>query len=444
MSVVPDNEAEHRSSPSRSRLRLGPKAILVFGASIAGTAIRFVLQIVLIRWLGTAGFGSFVFARQWGELLAKLPDRGYVLGSVRFIPRYLAAEDRPRHHGVLRRALTLTTRNGIFIVAVAVLIGLSMGQDSSVLLGFTLALVISLAGLLRAAVQGSHHYTSATVLLELGQPLSMGAGMALLWYFDQLTVITALLVVFIAWLLVALLELVLLNRITPADVRRSEPIYEDDEWNRSTGQLFLAQLGIAVINISDVLIVGIVVGTVEAGIYAIATRIAAIGRIANAAVESLVSPQIAAAANDGPAGYPTIQRMIDRAIRISIWPSVAFAVFAIATATPVLEFIGRDFAGGRNVLILLVLSNLSDAVSGPSGHVVSLVGSERTYARIMLLNAVALVAFGLLGGALFGLIGVAVVRTAVNVSWNAALFGVARRQFGLWCLPSARTIRFRS
>ncbi len=96
------------------------------------------------------------------------------------------------------------------------------------------------------------------------------------------------------------------------------------------------------------------------------------------------------------------------------------------------------------MLIILVLGNLADAVSGPSGHVVSLVGSERTYAKIMLTNAVLLLAIGFPAGYLFGLVGVALARTVVNVAWNVALFAVARAKFGLWCLPSARTLQFRS
>ncbi len=443
MSVVSDNTTSPAPSP-RFRLALGLRAAVVFAATIIGTAIRFVIQIVLIRWLGAAAFGSFVFARQWGELMAKLPDRGYVLGSVRFIPRYLAAADAGRHRGVLQRAILGTLRTSVLLVAVAALIGWALGQDQSLLVGFSLAIVISLAGLLRAAVQGSHHYMPATVIMELGQPLTMAAGFSILYWLDRLTVLSALLVVFGAWFLITILEAGLLRRITPRTVVSAEPVFEDEEWNRSTRQLFLAQLGIGVINISDVLIVGITVGTIEAGVYAIATRIAAIGRIANAAVESLVSPQIAAAANDGVEGYPAIQKTIDKAIRISIWPSMAFAVFAIATSEPVLDFIGKDFAGGRSVLIILVLGNLADAVSGPSGHVVSLVGSERTYAKIMLTNAVLLLAIGFPAGLLFGLVGVALARTVVNVGWNLALFTVARSQFGLWCLPSSRTLQFRS
>ncbi|MFW2383411.1 MAG: lipopolysaccharide biosynthesis protein [Acidimicrobiales bacterium] len=444
MSVAPEKNARAGTqTPVGIRWSLGPRAAVVFGATITGTAVRFVVQIVLIRWLGTAAFGSFVFARQWGELLAKLPDRGYVLGTVRFIPRYLAAHDHRRHHGLLRRAIFGTVRSAIALAAIAALIGFMLGHDTSLLVGFTLAIAISLAGLLRAALQGSHHYMSATVITELGQPLLMSVGFAVLYWVGQLSVLTALGTVFTAWLLISGFQAQLLRTVTPPAVLASDPKYEDEEWSRSTRQLFLAQLGIGVINISDVLIVGITVGTVEAGIYAIATRIAAIGRIANAAVESLVSPQIAGAANDVTNRRATIQRTIDSAIRISIWPSLAFAIVAIATAAPVLDFIGKDFAGGRDVLIILVIGNLADAVSGPSGHVVSLVGSERTYARIMLFNAFLLLAIGFPAGLIFGMVGVAVARTVVNVSWNAALFAVAKSKFDLWCLPSSRTLRFR-
>lgn len=426
------------SSAGRS-LKLGLATAASFTATMAGTAIRFLVQILLISWLGAASYGAFVVARGWGEMLAKLPDRGYALGSVRFIPRYQAGSDWGKYRGILIRAIRGTLLTSTGLVAAAVVVVGVLGGGIEVMVGLTLAIAISLAAILRATLQGSHAYLPAVTLVELGHPSLMAVGFLVLYLVDSLTVVSALLTVLVSWLVVAGMEALLLMRRTPTAVREATAEFDTETWTRSTRPLFVAQLGIGVINISDVLVVGATVGKLEAGVYAIATRVAAIGRMANAAVESLVSPQIAAAAQEGPTGIPKIQAIIDRAIRISIGPSFAFAVFAALAAGPVLGLLGKEFAGGETVLMILVLGNLADAVSGPSGHAVSLVGSERNYAAIMVVSAAALVALSVPAGLMFGVVGVAVVRTGISFSWNAALFFVARRNLGLWCLPRLPT-----
>jgi O-antigen/teichoic acid export membrane protein len=420
---------------SRRSLKLGPATVATFTATMVGTATRFLVQILLISWLGTASYGAFVVARGWGEMLAKLPDRGYALGSVRFIPRYQAGSHWGHYRGLLIRAIRGTLLVSTALAAIAIAVVGVLGGDRELMAGLSLAVAISLAAILRATLQGSHAYLPAVTLMELGQPSLMAVGFLVLHQVDSLTVVSALLMVLASWFAVSGMEALLLKRRTPRAVSEATAEFDTEAWTRSTRPLFIAQLGIGVINISDVLVVGATVGKLEAGVYAIATRIAAIGRMANAAVESLVSPQIAAAAHEGQTGIPKIQAIIDRAIRISIGPSFAFAIFAALAAGPVLGLLGKDFASGETVLMILVLGNLADAVSGPSGHVVSLVGSERNYAVIMVASAAALVALSIPAGLMFGIVGVAVVRTAISFSWNAALFVVARRSLGLWCLP---------
>ncbi len=430
-------------SSARRSLKLGPATVATFTATMTGTAIRFLVQLLLISWLGAASYGAFAVARGWGEMLAKLPDRGYALGSVRFIPRYHAGSHWGRYRGLLIRSIRGTLLASTGLAAIAIAVAALLGGDRELMAGLTLAVAISLAAILRAALQGSHAYLPAVTLMELGQPSLMAVGFLVLHQIDSLTVVSALLMVLASWFAVSGMEALLLKRRTPKAVSEATAEFDTETWTRSTRPLFLAQLGIGVINISDVLVVGATVGKLEAGVYAIATRIAAIGRMANAAVESLVSPQIAAAAHEGQSGIPKIQAIIDRAIRISIVPSFAFAIFAALAAGPVLGLLGKDFAAGETVLMILVLGNLADAVSGPSGHAVSLVGSERNYAAIMVASAAALVALSIPAGLMFGIVGVAAVRTAISFSWNAALFVVARRNLGLWCLPTlpARSTR---
>ena len=413
-------------------------------ASIAGTGIRFVIQVALANWMGAAEFGRFVTGRGWGELLAKVPNRGYELTAVRYLPMYEESRDWRHYRGFVRLSQLETLILGCAIGGLAALgyVTLADQPDGAITAGMLIIPTLSAVFMGRSLLQGAHQVVAATMLLEVVMPLLL-AGLigATFVVVGEVTAEVALLILAGTMATIAVVETVVVHRNLPIEARRAEPVYDRHLWVSTARTLFVAQIAIAVLTVADVLIVSAVVGRAEAGLYAVATRIAVIGRLVNSGLESVVSGRIARAhsVNDRPA----IQRAVDETIRLSTVPTIGFALLAIVAADPILSLFGAEYVAARPVLVILLIGNVSNALTGPSGYVVSMGPDERLYSLVMSVNAVALVVLGFVAAKFWGIEGVAWTQAGVTVSWNLALVWLARSRLGVSCYPRRSLLRLR-
>ncbi|MEQ8842807.1 MAG: lipopolysaccharide biosynthesis protein [Acidimicrobiales bacterium] len=415
-------------------------AIGTLGASLAGTAIRFALQIVLANWLTQAAYGLFIVARSWGELLAKIPSRGYKLSALRHLPAYETEQDWPHYRGFVQRSSVETLLLGIAIASLAsgtYVIGADE-FDWVYIVGFFLAPALAMVSLWRSLLQAAHRYVPAFSLTEIVQPLLFAAALAATASLEP-TPTLALAMWTLSVAAVAVVEYCGLRRWMPGP-RSVRPSHADRRtWTTSARTDFVAQIGIAALQVIDVIVIGWTLGPTEAALYGVATRIAVLGRIVNSGLESVVSPRITAAYKRGE--IEEIQKIVDQTIRVSFGPTVAFAVAVAFAANPILRVFDETYTEARSVLLILLIGNVVNALSGPSGFVTAMTGGERSYAWVMSGHAIALAAGAYFVGGPWGIVGVAVIRAGVNVSWNVILAVLAARRLSVKCYPRPATLR---
>ncbi len=266
--------------------------LATLAASVAGTGIRFVIQIALANWMGAAEFGRFVTGRGWGELLSKVPNRGYELTAVRFLPRYEQERDWRHYRGFVRLSQleTLSLGLALGVAAAGGYAILADRPDGAIIAGMLIVPALSGVYMGRALLQGSHQVVAATTLLDVVLPLVLAGSIGATFIVaGEVTAEVAVLILAGAMASVAFIETVLVRRNLPLQARRASPLFDRHLWVSTARTMFVAQLAIAVLTVSDVLIVSAVVGRTEAGLYAVATRIAVLGRLVNSGLESVVS-----------------------------------------------------------------------------------------------------------------------------------------------------------
>lgn len=405
-------------------------------ASIAGTGIRFVIQVALANWMGAVEFGRFVTGRGWGELLAKVPNRGYELTAVRYLPMYEEERDWRRYKGFVRLSQLETLMLGVSIGAMAAVgyATLADQPDGAIIAGMLIVPALSGVFMGRALLQGAHHVVTATTLIDVVLPLGLAALIGGTFIIaGDVSAEVALLILAGTMASIALAEAVLVRRNLPPQAEHAVPKFDRHLWTSTARTLFVAQLAIAVLTVADVLIVSAVVGPGAAGLYAVATRIAVLGRLVNSGLESVVSGRIARAHSVGD--MDAVQRAVDETIRLSTLPTIGFALLAILLAEPILSLFGPEYVAARPVLVILLIGNVSNALTGPSGYVVSMGPDERLYALVMGVHAVALVVLGFVAAETWGIEGVAWTQAGVTLSWNLVLVWLARTRLGVSCYP---------
>ena len=89
--------------PSLAR-RLLRGAGTVFAVQVAGTALGYLGQLALARWLGVSGYGRFAYVHTWSLLLASLAGLGLTPAALLFLPTYIERGEGRRYARFLAQA----------------------------------------------------------------------------------------------------------------------------------------------------------------------------------------------------------------------------------------------------------------------------------------------------------------------------------------------------
>ncbi len=409
--------------------------------NLGGAALRLVVQATLANWLGVVGYGRFVVMRGWGGLLGRLPNRGYHLAMIRWLPQYAETGESDAYRRLVRHGVRSTVAWSIGLAAGAMAFSALVLGDTSWATMVGLGLIVSVAAMQihRQIFQASFRHVLGVTSTELAHPAVFAVLALIFAALAGRSVSAALLALGIAGVIVAVGQAVVVERTLPQAEKPSANQarhVSDDEWRKGTAPLFVGQLGIAGLEVSFLLIVGAILGPGAAGIYAVAQRIAVLGRMGNSAIESVIGPQFSRLSTGGPEAARNMQAVVDRGIRLSVWFTTAAGVALVLGADLALRLFGPDFSEGRNLLWVLLIGNMVNALSGPTGYLVSMTGSEVVYGYVMAGHAaLAALAASLVAWQTGSLIGVALVATVATISWNVWLIRIGGTSLGVWCLP---------
>jgi len=445
--------AVHTPMMSIDRIRTPDSlAFLARGASVAlaiqisGAGMKYVIQILFARWMGPAEYGSYIYAFTWAQLLGVLAGLGLTTGVLRFIPEYLASRDWSRLRGVVKRSRQLTFITGFvfatFSTIVIVQLHPSQIHIPSLLVGLWLVPLLALLNLQMEMTRGTRRIALAYMPPLLIYPaLAAGAAFLVLRVSGALTSVSALGAVSMALMVVLSIQAFGFKRALPREADHVTPYYETARWLRVSFPLLLIAGFFIVLNQADILLIGLLRGPKEAGIYAAATKTAALVSFVLTAFNSITAPMIASL--HASADRSSLQRVVSAATRWTFWPSLIIALGLILFGGPILKLFGSDFAAGRWPLALLSLGQLANASAGPVGYLMSLTGYQDLSARVYGLSALVNVILNAAIIPIWGLAGAALVTMSTMVLWNVWLYFLVKRHLGVSSFAFARRIETR-
>jgi O-antigen/teichoic acid export membrane protein len=196
--------------------------------------------------------------------------------------------------------------------------------------------------------------------------------------------------------------------------RRSARVLASEFWRFSAPRGMAALFQITVIWL-DVLLVGALRSAKEAGIYAAASRLVAVGWFAIEAVRLAIGPQLSALLARGDRDRANrLYQVGTWWLMVPSWPVyVALAIFAPF----VLKLFGPEFAAGHTALVILSLSMLLALGTG-NVTVVLLMGGKSTWNLVnTIVSLIINVTLNLLLIPKYGMSGAAIAWTA-SLAWD--------------------------
>ena len=344
--------ALHRRTLNRVATTSVRSRILARGVGIgfalyaAGAGIAFVMQLCLARWLGATAYGTYTYVIAWSGLLAIAAGMGFPILVLRVLPDYSIREDWARVRGVLATSLVGTVLVGGLIALLGITLVLSLGWQSEAsvpdtVMGFVMVPLFALMALQQEMVRSFRRIGLAYAPSLLLRPSLVILGAACVLAFGhQLDSSIALALTITATVFVIGLQAWRFRRALGPIVSSARAVYERCIWIKAALPLLLVSGFIVIIEQTDIVMVGAILGDRAAGLYGAAAKTASLVGLILIAVNAIGAPMFSVLfAQDR---HKDLQQLVSAITAWAFWPSCLLSI-VLATCAPLVL---TDFRAG--------------------------------------------------------------------------------------------------
>jgi O-antigen/teichoic acid export membrane protein len=421
----------------------GVGAILARGAAgalvmeVAGAGLTFGLHVVLARVMGVENYGVYAYALTWTMLLAILGRLGFNTSLLRFVAAYEGQAEWGLLRGVVRRSSQITLAASLLVLSggCAVVFALRGRMPPTLFVTFLISFAIMpflvLGQMRAAALRALRRIMIASVPERVFFPILL-AGLGITAYFIRADALPAPQVMALHFMVLAgafSLGCVFLRRALPAEALRAVPEYRTSEWVKVSCSMLLIAAMHTVLNRTDILMIGALMGTTHAGIYAVAVRVATLVVFVLSAVNAIAAPMISQLYATGRRNE--LQRMVTLAARAIFWLTAPIVAGLMLFAPHILSLFGDKFVTGQLALTILCSGQLINAFAGSVGFLMVMTGRHAEAAWVLGTSAVVNVTLNALLIPHFGIAGAAAATAATTGLWNIWLLVLVNRRLGI-------------
>jgi len=412
-------------------------AIGSFVVKILGAAIAFGLHILLARLLGVTQYGIYIYALTWVNILVIASLLGLNTSMVRFIAAYKAQEK----WGLLRGIVHRSTQ---FVVVFSLLIGgiggivvwflrSRIGQDQAATFGVALILlpVLVLVRLREASLRALKRVVLSSLPDRIIRPLLLAAILSGLYFYlrQPLQATQAMAINLIAVFAALVIGTVWLVKELPEQARDARPIYAHREWLRVSLPLLLVAGMHLILKHTDIIMLGAIRGSDEAGIYSAASRISDLVVFALMAINAILAPMVSELYHTGR--MEELQRIVTLAARVIFAFTLMFSIILVVFGKFALSLFGAEFVVTYVPLLILLCGQIVNALAGSVGLIMTMTDHQNQAGAIIAVSAAVNIILNALLIPLMGLRGAAISTAFTMVLWNITMLVYVHRRLGI-------------
>lgn len=433
-----------RSNKSSTDAKLISVLLRGAGASgllkIVSMGLTFIAQIIFARTMGIEQYGIYTYVLAWFNILLLFSVMGWDTTLVRYVSAYRVKASWSLMKGLLK----VSTQYALLasaVVGVLAMIALWFFQANvstelfySFFISFLMLPVWAITHLRTSALKGMKHIVleqlpypfQVAVLIVMTITISKLFGRSLHSHealMLNLLASIAMLIISHYWFSIYVHRHVQITEV-PFETR-----YQANEWIKVTLPLLFTSGIYLFLNQIDIIMMGSLRGTTEAGIYSVASRITTLLALGLTSASAITAPTISEL---------YIQRQwhkLQQTVNVALWVGLGFAVpifiVLMVAGGYILTFFGPEFVAGTTTLQILAANQLFNTITGPSGHLMTMTNYHNQYVVIL---AIALATNGLLNYLLipqYGMTGAALATSVSNIGMNLSVVVFVYRSFGI-------------
>ena len=408
----------------------------VVGWQIAGTALAFLYQLLLARFLPVADYGALIYFLTWLGFLAMVVKLGFDNACMRYVASYMGQGEWGKVSGLLIIAFSVT---GFFSFLFAWLINLystqwfGIAKEYTELLPWLLIIlpVIVFQNLIGSVLRGLHAQLTAVFLEGAFRSLLLILLVLLAWWYTPtLQTGTVLDQYAAATVTTVLVGLVMVYVKCPSNFAFVRPKFLYREWFSTSAALWFSGGMYLVQSQADILMLGVMRTSSEVAYYGVASRITGVLSMGLVAVTAIIAPKLAEMHGQNRP-KDEFQRYLREGSRLLLRYTLVVGSGLVLLGKPILWLFGEEYMVGYWILVILVIGHGVNSAAGPVGQLMAMTGHHWAASRILLLSTALNLIMNALFIPLWGALGAATATAVSFAVWNIALLIYAWRRLGL-------------
>ncbi|MBI1243352.1 MAG: oligosaccharide flippase family protein [Nostoc sp. RI_552] len=402
---------------------LAQKTWIALATQLAGVILTYLTQVLLARWMGETEYGVYAYVLSWVMLLAIPAGLGLPLIVLRSITQYRVWEDWGKIWGIIQASWLITILFSLVLALGESTVVFWINRTQAFVYGTTLLVglwMVPLQALVKLQLEIARALES--VLLSYGPSLILWPALTLVVsglvfsHEHMLGSLSGILISDVTLSLVIALQIGIIGVRLQRECVSTTPEYDLWNWLKQSFPLLLQDAFLLILEQTDILMVGSIVGPEAAGFYGAAVKTALWVEIILTTVNVVAAPTFTVLYEAGDKAE--LQQVVFRIARWIFVPSLVMAIALIVFAQPVMSLFGAEFAVAHWQLRILVFGQLINACYGPVWYLMMMTGHQRKSLVVFgssaclnaVLNAIAIPRYGATAAA---------VTTALTmILWN--------------------------
>ena len=413
-----------------------------FAVSTLIRGVQLTLAVLLVRALGDAGYGFYVFVSGVALIGGRLGALGWPNLMLRFIPDYQVQGDFARLRGLMAASIRVVALGGVAVAAMLVITSQLLGAEHPLSLGLILGAVLvplsALNALGRSQLIALGHAPRGLFVDGGAVPLMMVAGLCAGFALGlQITPVGVVLGAVLAGVLALVLAGVWVVPRLPAPMRDVPARAQTRIWMAIAAPTLVGMSAKLMMEKSDILMLAPLGSLADVGLYGAAARLVMVQTMASVILNAVIVPQISTALARGD--QARARRLFLSALVVALVLSCPLALIFWGYGGPIMKIaFGAEFAHGGTVLAVLGAAQIFGALSVPASAFLILADRQRLFGALTASalalniggNLVLIPAYGALGAAVaslssMSLLGILQTGLCLNTLRGVSVRGMA-------------------
>lgn len=414
--------------PLNFRLLLARVAISTLAVKVGSVGLGFALNVLLARTLGPEQYGTYIFSLSLITILILIGTLGMENAALRFVASYVSQEAWGLLRGFVSRGLQWVTTASFLIVLFSgigiylVKSSLQPSLGSVLILGLPLVLISALLAFVSCCLQAlNNRYIVVVQSVPLLRNILFGV-LVLAWVSinsGQMEATTTMAMNLTSATLVFVFIVIFFCLNVPNQAKNTSPIFETRQWLVTMLPFLVLSGSGLIITQTDTIMVGIFLGPEQAGFYATAFRVAVLVTFGIASVNAVIAPMISR--HYTQKNLRELQHIISLSAKVMFYFSLFAVIVLLVSGKMILGFFGPEFRVAYPALIILLLGQLIDSVSGSVGYLMTMTGHQREVVYVIGGCAILNIVLNIILIPYLGLVGAATATAISTILWNVIL-----------------------